>query len=1304
MRFATIVVATLVFAESASALFTKSQERTLNPKALNDDPDDDPLVSEPVEDGPVPSSLDQAGEKMLLQYIETTLKEEMKKCDPLPATATDFKVTELLAPVLEHTESNDEDGLKVKCGTSLGDIQMSVPVKLKDLNDGNIQLTSFGTIARLENLDIFPECVKAIFKAQTPKPRPSEAAESKKEAEMPGIQNVGSTRKGGLDRDASALGRASTSSHDPPRPGSHRENGTLYALGHINDDPDVIAKYLVKTSSQSSTPLNMVEWSPFTGRYAECLAHFPAREQGGCGACYAFSATSAFSLQYCLEVYARGYSHSNIAIPVFTAQSMVSCKGCDGATPSEALNYIKDFGITSVACLPYYSGGSGNPLVHVEASDPEADQCITTSCQPSYEAQFPAPPRFVKGKGPRVFTGEQNIMRGLMEHGPMKISFLVNAELSRDRLVGNAENEYVVLGADYPMGTEGHAVVVYGWGTTTDNVKYWKLINSWGEWGIPGPNGEAPKGEFRMERGIDLSNIETRGAWAIDLDPADLPAPVCQLGPDSCRRAPDGSLTFPDCSLAECQSCEQCISPPSAPPPAPPSVPSPPADPPPPPPSSPPPSPPDYPPLPAFENLEDHCVTYEGPTRADPEARIEYQATDGDCRGTPGIDESGMMNDFGQGQFIVAQNGKSGAWQCAELCANQTYRRRVSFDRFDPNPRWGDPRVMRVHNTWEEGAGCTAYSFSPYEDYGLPLPPTGSRGHKYRLPWTQESFKLYYPEEFEAHAAQHNRGKPLNERQPYRPPPGSGRCWLWTTCTAQTVVHNPTEPYEKRPFVKPVVIRGVTVPGSGYKVDGYDYAEDEKIWVTPPRVACLKPPEFITWPLPKPSAPPPPPLVANPNLSSGEYAPAEICNVSPKGEFIWTAVEGHCTGRGTYGQRGQYGAGELMPNAAACASICTCGGPPFCQAFEWEPLAEADGDGNKGRCWLHESCSPYNLVPSNNGTKRRVCMKDPLYMQDVELQMYHKFYRDDRRTPREQCSNKAKPGNDMCQTDAVLHKATQKDTCAPMKMGRLECNGVRGVNETCYAGCIGDACLDSSTWGYKWRPDGLGRDNDGRAYLHAPLGNLQPGPNSIAGTKFIRECKATCGKCCPIQATADTDPICLDHGTLPYVPPSPPPPPVCTDDENTSCESAQIRCGAAAPTNFDNERAFNIQYSFFIIKYACPITCDRMDLCFQRAPSKESLIPSPSPPSPSAPPSVPASSLKDIARTRVCRRQRWKGNCNLPRVKARCMKTCASKLVYARAEQGGEEDGEEGGEVYAEEDGEEFEEEDGEEEEDEEEH
>jgi len=469
-------------------------------------------------------------------YIETSLNTILSG-DACAAGATPFSVTSLTG-VTSGIDQSTLDYYQLTAVTNRGSVSLRLDVE-----------TTTGTVKKAKDLStfaIFPDCVAKKLAAAKKKIASSETPSSTEEASIASTALASDDGEAGHDDPLQLLQMnkinkaARLYANKTARLPTHTVDGVTYHLGDVHD-PKETAKYHVTLTSTGASSLS--DYSPFTGAAAACLSKFPARNQGQCGSCWSFASSSSFSLKYCLAVYAAGYSHSNTNIPVLTPQNMVTCpkdisgiNGCNGGTGGGAFRYIKQYGISSVACLPYMSGstssnggvvapnGAGGTS-SFDASDYDGKNGCYTQCISGYRALHPAKPmRFISGDtttSPLSFTGEANIMEAIKLHGPLYIAFKTYTSFTSP----SDWTEYIYREPAAGLGTDrgGHAVVVYGWGTSTNGVKYWKLINSWGAWGIPGTNGE-----FYFERGVDLCNIETLGAWTIALDTADV-----HLGPPS---------------------------------------------------------------------------------------------------------------------------------------------------------------------------------------------------------------------------------------------------------------------------------------------------------------------------------------------------------------------------------------------------------------------------------------------------------------------------------------------------------------------------------------------------------------------------------------------------------------------------------------------------------------------------------------------------------------------------------------------------------------------------------------------------
>lgn len=223
------------------------------------------------------------------------------------------------------------------------------------------------------------------------------------------------------------------------------------------------------------------------------------RDQGACGACWAFGAVSAMTDRYCI--------HSNQTKNFnFSAQDLIGCCpncgiGCYGGSIQVGWNYWRDTGIvsggnynSSQGCRPYEIPpcehdvpGKLPPCGHT----PPGPHCVK-SCQSGYKTDYEKDIR--RGSSYSVSSDEEHIKAELFENGPVEVDF----EMYPDFL-NYKQGVYVHTEGGDAIG--GHAVKLLGWGVE-GGKKYWLVANSWNpEWG--------DKGFFKILRGVDHCGIET---------------------------------------------------------------------------------------------------------------------------------------------------------------------------------------------------------------------------------------------------------------------------------------------------------------------------------------------------------------------------------------------------------------------------------------------------------------------------------------------------------------------------------------------------------------------------------------------------------------------------------------------------------------------------------------------------------------------------------------------------------------------------------------------------------------------------
>jgi len=223
-------------------------------------------------------------------------------------------------------------------------------------------------------------------------------------------------------------------------------------------------------------------------KWPKCVT--PILNQGRCGSCWSFSATTALSSRFCIE------SDAKIAPEqVLSPQYMLDCEsdqgGCAGGDTLKAYGFLKTNGLDLLTCTPYTSGDSGK----VEP------KCPAKCADGSAVKMFYGVDAYSLLKSSTEET-VQAMQEELVNFGPLSVSFVVYD----DFISFFKKNPKGIYKSSSRRALGGHAVRLVGYGEE-NGTKYWLIANSWGpEFG--------DQGYFKIVRGINDATIESRRVTA----------------------------------------------------------------------------------------------------------------------------------------------------------------------------------------------------------------------------------------------------------------------------------------------------------------------------------------------------------------------------------------------------------------------------------------------------------------------------------------------------------------------------------------------------------------------------------------------------------------------------------------------------------------------------------------------------------------------------------------------------------------------------------------------------------------------
>ncbi|CEG36181.1 protein-l-isoaspartate o-methyltransferase [Plasmopara halstedii] len=282
--------------------------------------------------------------------------------------------------------------------------------------------------------------------------------------------------------------------------------GVGWLLG--GNDPEHVLTSLPKISLFEDLPDNW-DWRNYNGTGISLTTSVMNQMvPRACGSCWAFATVSALSDRIRIARYRKtGRLDTEVLLSpqVLLDCGMRSFGSCHGGDPRYAHKWIYENGIVDMTCNPYIASHPS----WMGGGDCASTQCHTCNLKGEcFVLENPVKYR-ISEYGTLNFTTSEEFqlqaMNEIYHRGPIVVSMYSLAPKYRQFKGG-----YILRDSTKYSGTT-HVVSLVGWGTDAETgVKYWIVRNSDGtNWG--------DDGFFAAERGVNIYNIESHGAWAVPI-------------------------------------------------------------------------------------------------------------------------------------------------------------------------------------------------------------------------------------------------------------------------------------------------------------------------------------------------------------------------------------------------------------------------------------------------------------------------------------------------------------------------------------------------------------------------------------------------------------------------------------------------------------------------------------------------------------------------------------------------------------------------------------------------------------------